>query len=121
MRVFPNSDLEAQRKMIRSRTDFMLKTLDEVRGAKTKIEAMRDQATIVEAELKAVTLTLTEFDAIQNGSKRQETMRKEIQRLKRLQSQRKAEIESLEVFTHRGFIRLASFRMLSLHFFMSHN
>ncbi len=75
----------------------MIRTLENIKEAKKTIELMREKAMTIEAELKTVSFTLAEFEAVQTGGKRQDTMRKEIQRIKRLQTQRKAEIEALEV------------------------
>ncbi len=94
-----NSDLQVQRKKISAAVESAcrIESLEATRSIKLKIELIQQQATAVEAELKAVSFTLTEFEAMQTGSKRQEVTRKEIRRLMRLQTQRKAEIESLEV------------------------
>jgi hypothetical protein len=97
--VFPVSDLEADQKLCWEEIENarMYQTLEFAKEVKVKIELVKEQATTVDEELKAVSLTLTEFKAVQTGGKRQEAMRKEIHRLRRLQTQRKAEIESLEV------------------------
>jgi hypothetical protein len=83
-------------------------TLEDIRGTKVKIELIKEKATTIEEELKAVSLTLTEFEAVQTGGKRQEAMRKEIYRMRKLQTQRKAEIESLEVCAFCVFFRVKS-------------
>jgi hypothetical protein len=101
---FSRSELEVQRKVFDGEISRMQETLVELKQTKTKIESVREQASTIEKELKTVSLTLTEFKAVQTGGKRQEAMRKEIHRLKKLQTQRKAEIESLEVCAYHRFV-----------------
>ncbi len=79
----------------------MLKFVAEIKASKHNTELLRQKTMTVDAELKAVSMSLTEFEAIQKGSKRQDVIRKEIQRIKRLQAQRKVEIDFLQVCAFR--------------------